>query len=128
MADEIIIPVPEPESEPAAPEQNVVVNIVPESEPAPAVVPEQLAVLQAEIAALAEKVGQLEGVQERLLILEAENEALEDWLDEWEDEAAVVEAPVVDDVPPIPEAPPKTTKPDSANGQSWDFFRNRKGG
>ena len=128
MADEIVVPIPEPEPEPAG-DQTVIVNVVP-PEPEPEPEPTEPVIDHAErIAALEARIAVLEEQGERIAMLEAEQDAVLEMLEEeWDEpEEAVVVEPVAD-VPPIPEAPPEPVKPGGTNRQSWDFFRNRREG
>ena len=129
MPDEIIVPVPDPEPAPE-PEQTVIVNnVLPPAETDPEPEPtrdlaEELDALRAECAARhAEH-------DERLRLMEAENDALMEWLEEEfveaEEEPAAEEP--VPDVPPIPEAAPDTVNPGESRRASWDYFAKRRQG
>lgn len=133
MADNIVVPLPEPGPEPAG-DQTVIVNVAqPEAAPEPEATAAEVAepvIDHAErLAALEERVLTLEEQLERLALLEAEQDALlemleEEWEEPEEPEAVVVEP--VPDVPPIPETPPEPVKPGSTRRASWDYFRNRR--
>ena len=128
MADNIVIPIPEPEPEPAG-DQTVIVNVVP-PEPEPEPEPTEPVIDHAErIAALEARIAALEEQGERIAMLEAEQDAVLEMLEEeWDEpEDPVVVEPVAD-VPPIPEAPPDAIKPGSTRRQSLDFYRNRRVG
>ena len=128
MADEIVVPIPEPEPEPAG-DQTVIVNVVP-PEPEPEPEPAEPVIDHAErIAALEARIAALEEQGERIAMLEAEQDAVLEMLEEeWSepDEAVVVEP--VADVPPIPEATPEPVKPNSSRRGSWDYFAQRREG
>ena len=130
MADNIVIPIPEPEPEPGG-YQTVIVNVVPpEPEPEPEPVPAEPVIDHAErITALEARIAALEEQGERIAMLEAEQDAVLEMLEEeWDEpEEAVVVEPVAD-VPPIPEAPPEPVKPNSSRRGSWDYFAQRREG
>ena len=118
-------------------DQTVIVNVTPAE---PVAEPEAAALAEAaapvidhaeRLAALEERLVTLEEQLERLALLEAEQDALlemleEEWEEPEEPEAVVVEP--VPDVPPIPETPPEPVKPGSTRRQSLDFYRNRRTG
>ena len=125
-----IIPPPD-EGEPAPPPEPPVQQTVVVTPPADAGSGEWES-LKAELQAVNERLAGLEhrqdelGVGDRLLMLEAEMDAILEAVAEEEEEPPPAEP--VADVPPIPEAPPDAIKPGSTRRQSLDFYRNRRVG